>query len=279
MSDADWFSLALHDDAGMVREASTNRAMVAVKHRTEKRFSRYLKAAQTTTEFTARLSAIDDDLRLMSNEIAIEHSAPEPEKLYEAAVKTAIGFGAPQAGQPGMQPGAAPCPNCGSPSQPGMSCPNCGNAGQTGGGQPQAGGMRNLMPTAAEVPTDGYDRRTIDPDEVVGDTPAGWGGEHLKGAEKTLNDVRDKSKAHPGEIQDIEDHGEWRDGQSTHTTDPNPPKIKHKVEEQDLGAKNPYKEQVGDHTKTFGDTHEVAPAYTPGKPTMGHTSLWHVLEG
>lgn len=270
----DWFSLALHDDAAMVREASTNRAMVAVKHRTEKRFARYLRSAQTEVEFTARLSAIDDDLRLMSNEIAIEHSAPEPEKLYEAAVKTAIGFGAPQAGQPGMQSGAAPCPNCGSPLQPGMSCPGCGNAAQNGGGQPQAGGMRNLMPTAAEVPTDGYDRRTIDPDEVVGDTPAGWGGEHLKDGQKDPD--HNDSKAHPGVTQDIEDHGNWRDEQSHKTKDPNPPKIKHKVEEQDLGAKNPYKEQVGDNTKTFGDTHEVAPAYTPAKPVLGHTR-WHVL--
>ena len=31
------------------------------------------------------------------------------------------------------------------------------------------------------------------------------------------------------------------------------------------------------NTKTFGDTHEVAPAYTPGMPTMGRASRWHVL--
>ena len=164
-------------------------------------------------------------------------------------MKTAIGFGAPQSMQPGipptMQTGAAPCPNCGSLTQPGQPCPGCGNAASTGGSQPQAGGMRNsLQPMAAEVPTDGYDRRTIDSDEVVGDTPAGWGGEHLKDGLKDPD--RNDSKAHPGETQNIEDHGNWRDEQSHKTNDPNPPKIKHKVEEQDLGAKNPYKEQVGD---------------------------------
>jgi len=139
--------------------------------------------------------------------------------------------------------------------------------------------MRNLQPTAAEVPTDGYDRRTIDSDEIIGDTPAGWGGEHLKGAEKTLDGIRDNSKAHPGEIQNIEDHGNWRDDQAHHEKDPNPPKIKHKVEQVDLGAKNPFKEQVGDNTKTFGDSHGVTPAFTPEMPVLGHTSKWHVLEG
>jgi hypothetical protein len=143
------------------------------------------------------------------------------------------------------------------------------------------GGLRNrLQPQAAEVPSDGYDRRTIDPDGVVGDTPASGAGEHLKGAEKSLEKAKGTpSKAHPAETQDIEDHGNWRDNQSGHTSDPNPPEIKHKVEQVDLGAKNPAKEQVGDNTKTFGDGHGVTPAYTPEMPVLGHTAKWHILEG
>jgi hypothetical protein len=259
----DWLSLALHDDEGMVRQASTNRALIAVKHRTDKRFSRYLKAAQSSDEFTARLSAIDDELRLLANEVAIEHSAPDPEELYTAAVKLALGFGAPT---PAMQQpgGEALCPSCGAPTQPGVPCPNCA-------GQGQAGGMRNsLQPTAAEVPTDGYDRRTVDPDAEIGNTPAGWGGESLKGHDTSFEKMKGKSKDHPSETQNIIDNGTWRDERSDPQND-----IKRKVEHKDVETPiGP--EQTGDNTKTFGDSSKAGDPISREKAVLGS---WHLLEG
>lgn len=271
---ADWLSLALYDDEENIRTASTNRAMVAVKHRTENRFARYMKASQSASEAAARLSAIEDDIRLMANQIAVEYSAPEPDKLYEAAIKLAYGFGAPNQALPGDPGGATPCPSCGSPTQPGAPCPQCSQMpGQEA--MPQAGGMRNsLMPTAAEVPADGQTRRHADPDEVIGDTPASSSGESFKG-DKTLDAAKgDKSKQHPGETQEVADKGTWRDNGNVPSK--GTPKVKHKVKTEDLGGDNPHSEQKGDHTKTFGDGHGVTDAVTPGTVTA---RLWHVFEG
>lgn len=279
----DWLSLVLHDEEAHVRTASTNRALIAVKHRTEKRFARYLKSAQSADEFQARLSAIDDELRLMANEIAVEHSAPEPDKLYEAAAKVAFDFGAPyqtvQEGTPQHGNGQAPCPSCGALMHVGAPCPNCGKTYTPGQEQPGAagmGGLRNRLQTqgttAAEVPTDGYDRRTTDPDGVIGDTPAGWGGESLKGHDVSFEKVKGDSKAHPSETQSIEDKGTWRDKETDPTKDIKYPGKTVDVEKP-IGA-----EQVGDNTKTFGDG-DQAPAFTPDKPVLGHTAKWHVLEG
>ena len=279
--DGDWLSAALHDDAAQVRTASTNRAEIAVKHRVERRFARYMKNSKSEAERSARLAAIDDELRLLANEVAVEYSAPEPEKLYEAAVKRAYDFGAPyqtvQEGTPAHGYSTVPCEQCGQPAVIGTPCPKCGHVNQPGQ-EPSAGGMgglrdRLMAATAAEVPTDGYDRRTVDPDEAIGTTPASSSGESFKAVDMTKE--RSDSKAHPGEVQDIEDKGNWRDDQARQHSDPNPPKTKHKVDQ--VSADSPIgKEQVGDHTDTFGKGHGVTDPVTDAAASK--LGKWHVLD-
>ena len=281
----DWLSVALTDDAGNQRTASTNRALIAVKHRTEKRFARYLKGAQSKVEFDARLGAIDDELHMMANEVAIEHSAPEPDKLYEAALKHALGFGAPGVPQPGMQQGTAPCPSCGSPLQPGAPCPNC--AGKPGNMQ---GGMRNNVAPqqmmAAEVPSDGQNRRSADPDEKIGDTPASSAGEsykYPKTEDKLLDESKDNSKLHPRELQDVTDRPEtrkdWNNPGAGNDGFGGTPPVDHKVDVWNLAEDNQFKEQTGPATSTFGEGDNAEPVTKAADPVLGSTRQWHILEG
>lgn len=282
----DWLSVALHDNEAQIRTANTNRAGIAVKHRVERRFARYMTNARSEAERKARLSAIDDELRLLANEVAIEYSAPDPDSLYQAAIKLAYDFGAPyqqvQEGTPEHGYSTVPCANCGTPAALGAPCPSCGHVNQPGQDQAAGGmgGLRNrLQPMAAEVPADGYDRRSVDPDEAIGTTPASSSGESFKGAEKSLDAAKGTpSKLHPADEQDIEDKGNWRDDQAYNQSDPNAPKIKMKNENTDGGAPHG-KELVGPHgggSNTFGDSHGVTDAVT--ETAVSKLGNWFILD-
>lgn len=295
----DWLSHMLAESDEEKAAANQKRAATALAVRVDQRFAKFVRQAEDKDDLAVRLDAVDDAVRDTADQVALEYG-DDPVKLYEAAVKR-LSYGNPGDGEAGFhdefggmgadEPAAneIACPNCGGPGvelgslgrRAHYRCRNCGTdfsdeqAGQTNrynitdedtperhwGGAKTADGV-----TMPEPQT--YDYKRVDPESVIGDSPAGARGHafpHEEDADATLGE----SKDHPREMQSVEQHVE--DRRDMQDNNDGPDSIKRKVEQIDA-------------EKTIGDAKGVGGTFPRGDqsaPVTGAnpiTSKFYLLD-
>ena len=279
----DWLSYALAEMDTEKIAASNKRAEAALKVRLDQRVTKFLKRATDADELGERLDVVDPAVQEIVDEVATEYGA-SPEHLLEAAtasIKKSVGdffdqpFGAGE-GVPAHGYSEVPCQNCGKAAQLGVPCPNCGYTNEPGQGQGGGGSLRErLMAPQAKTAADddaghdAYQHERVNPDSIIGDTPASSAFEGTKydtSVEKALGG----SKDHPREFQNVADHVEDRrtlnDGTDKSVG------VERAVGSEDLGGSDPHTEQKGKGgTFTEGDRGSAGAADAV-------TSKFHILD-
>ena len=267
----DWLSYALAEYDTDKIAASNKRAEAALKVRLDQRVSNYLKRATDLEELGDRLDVVDDSVKEIVNEVATEYGA-SPEHLHEAAVaaiKRSIDdyfnkpFGGGGAGVPPHGYTDVPCQNCKKPAPLGTPCPNCGFVNQpteAPGGSLRERLMNPTAKTAGDLDGthDAYQYERVDPDKPIGDTPASSAFQGTK-FDNDVEKALDGSKDHPREFQNVADHVE--DRRTLNDNDDKDEGVERAIDHQSLDS-NPYTEQKGTGTSTYGDQAGAAQAVT-----------------